>query len=52
MQIEEFRKAVLDCAKALDLVASGDLVVIAAGVPVLTPGNTNLIKVEVVKGNE
>ena len=42
----------VDCAKELDLVAPGDLVVIAAGVPVLTPGNTNLLKVEVVKGNE
>jgi len=42
----------VDCAKALDLVSPGDLVVIAAGVPVLTPGNTNLIKVEAVRGNE
>ena len=42
----------VDCAKELDLVAPGDLVVIAAGVPVLTPGNTNLLKVEAVKGNE
>ncbi|MBE6723833.1 MAG: pyruvate kinase [Ruminococcaceae bacterium] len=42
----------VDCAKELDLVSPGDLVVIAAGVPVLTPGNTNLLKVEVVKGNE
>ena len=42
----------VDCAKELDLVVPGDLVVIAAGVPVLTPGNTNLLKVEIVKGNE
>ncbi|MBQ4193748.1 MAG: hypothetical protein II650_05780, partial [Clostridia bacterium] len=42
----------VDCAKALDLVTAGDLIVIAAGVPVLTPGNTNLLKVEVVKGAE
>ncbi len=42
----------VDCAKALDLVVPGDLIVIAAGVPVLTPGNTNLLKVEVVKGAE
>ena len=40
-----FRHAV-DCAKALDLVSEGDLVVICAGVPVLTPGNTNILKVE------
>ena len=42
----------VDCAKELDLVSPGDLVVIAAGVPVLTPGNTNLLKVEVVRGSE
>ena len=42
----------VDCAKELDLVSPGDLVVVAAGVPVLTPGNTNLLKVEVVTGNE
>ena len=42
----------VDCAKELDLVSPGDPVVIAAGVPVLTPGNTNLLKVETVKGNE
>ncbi|MBE6541093.1 MAG: pyruvate kinase [Ruminococcaceae bacterium] len=46
-----FRHAV-DCAKELDLVSPGDLVVIAAGVPVATPGNTNMLKVEVVHGNE
>ena len=46
-----FRHAV-DCAKELDLVFPGDLVVIAAGVPVATPGNTNMLKVEVVKGND
>jgi pyruvate kinase len=42
----------VDCAKALDLVVPGDLIVIAAGVPVLTPGTTNLLKVEVVQGAE
>ena len=46
-----FRHAV-DCAKEIDLVYPGDLVVIAAGVPVATPGNTNMLKVEVVKGND
>ncbi len=43
-----FRHAV-DCAKELDLVSPSDLVVISAGVPVLTPGNTNLLKVEKVE---
>lgn len=42
----------IDCAKELDLVTPGDLVVIAAGVPVATPGNTNTLKVEVVNGND
>lgn len=43
-----FRHAV-DCAKELDLVSAGDLVVISAGVPVMTPGNTNILKVEKVE---
>lgn len=42
----------IDCAKQDDIVAAGDIVVIAAGTPVLTPGNTNILKVEVVHGNE
>ena len=46
-----FRHAI-DCAKMIDLVANGDRVVIAAGVPVGVPGNTNLLKVEVVGGHE
>ncbi len=46
-----FRHAI-DCAKELDLVSPGDRVVIAAGMPVMTPGNTNILKVEVVPGNE
>lgn len=46
-----FRHAV-DCAKELDLVSPGDLVVIAAGLPVATPGNTNILKVETVQGND
>lgn len=50
--LEDLLVHAVDCAKELDLVSPGDLVVIAAGVPVLTPGNTNLLKVEVVKGNE
>ncbi len=38
----------VDCAKQIDAVADGDLVVIAAGVPLDTPGSTNLLKVAVV----
>ena len=38
----------VDCAKQIDAVANGDLVVIAAGVPLDTPGSTNLLKVAVV----
>ncbi len=46
-----FRHAI-DCAKMIDLVAEGDRVVIAAGVPVGVPGNTNLLKVEEVGAHE
>lgn len=38
----------IDCAKQIDLIAPGDMVVIAAGVPIDTPGNTNILKIEVV----
>jgi len=41
----------IDCAKQIDLVKDGDIAVIAAGVPLDTPGNTNLLKVAVV-GNK
>ncbi len=43
-----FRHAV-DCAKEINLVSAGDYVVISAGVPVLTPGNTNILKVQKVE---
>lgn len=43
-----FRHAI-DCAKMLDLVAKKDTVVIVAGIPLDTPGNTNTLKVERVK---
>ncbi len=39
----------IDCAKQIDAVAEGDTVVIAAGIPLDTPGNTNLLKVEIVE---
>ncbi|MBE6688521.1 MAG: pyruvate kinase [Ruminococcaceae bacterium] len=42
-----FRHAI-DCAKQIDLVENGDIVVIAAGVPLDTTGSTNLLKVSVV----
>ncbi len=39
----------IDCAKQIDIVKDGDKVVIVGGLPIDTPGNTNIIKVEVVK---
>ncbi|MBR4934228.1 MAG: pyruvate kinase, partial [Clostridia bacterium] len=39
----------IDCAKQIDLVSTGDQVVIVGGLPLDTPGNTNIIKVETVK---
>lgn len=39
----------IDCAKQIDLVSSGDTVVITAGVPLKMSGTTNILKVEVVK---
>ncbi|HML47142.1 MAG TPA: pyruvate kinase [Clostridia bacterium] len=38
----------IDCAKQIDLVEDGDCVVIAAGLPLDIPGNTNLLKVQIV----
>ncbi len=42
----------IDCAKTLDLVEKGDLVVISGGEPVGRSGNTNMIKVQSVQGND
>lgn len=39
----------IDCAKMLDIVQSGDQVVITAGIPLDTSGNTNILKAEVVR---
>ena len=36
----------VDCAKQIDLVDDGDRVVVVAGIPLDTPGNTNILKVE------
>ena len=41
----------IDCAKQIDIVSEGDRVVIVGGVPLETPGNTNIIKVETVRSN-
>lgn len=41
----------IDCAKMLDMVTSGDSVVVTAGVPVGCHEGTNMIKVETVDGN-
>ena len=38
----------IDCARRLDIVKSGDKVVITAGVPLRQSGTTNLLKVQVV----
>jgi hypothetical protein len=38
----------VDCARNLDLVQTGDLVVITAGVPLSVSGTTNLLKVQTV----
>ncbi len=38
----------IDCAKQIDIVSEGDRVVIVGGVPLETPGNTNIIKVSTV----
>ena len=40
-----FRHAI-DCARQIDLVTDGDLVVIAVGIPLNTSGNTNTIRVQ------
>lgn len=45
-----FRHAI-DCAKQIGAVQDGDLVVIAAGIPLNTCGNTNTLKVERVETN-
>ncbi|MDD6094186.1 MAG: pyruvate kinase [Clostridia bacterium] len=42
-----FRHAI-DCAKKIDAVKKGDTVVITGGVPLLTNGTTNTLKVEVI----
>ncbi|MCI8331560.1 MAG: pyruvate kinase [Clostridiales bacterium] len=38
----------IDCAKQIDVVQPGDTVVITAGIPLDTPGTTNLLKVQTV----
>lgn len=41
----------VDCAKQIDVVKGGDIVVIAAGIPLDTTGSTNMLKIEVVQGD-
>jgi len=43
-----FRHAI-DCAKQIDIVSKGDIVVITSGIPVTISGTTNILKVETVK---
>ena len=45
---EELFGHAIACAKRIDVVETGDTVVIAAGVPLDTPGGTNLLRVETV----
>jgi pyruvate kinase len=40
-------RSALDAARRSGLVKKGEIIVITAGVPPLEPGNTNLLKVEV-----
>ena len=47
---ELFRHAI-NCAVNTGVVSEGDLVIIAAGVPVGKSGNTNIMRIETVKGN-
>jgi len=48
---DDLMQHAIDCAKQIDMVADGDRVVIAAGIPLDTAGSTNLLKVELV-GNK
>lgn len=45
---EELLRHAIDCARQIDAVENGNKVVIAAGIPLDTPGSTNLLKVETV----
>lgn len=45
---EELLLHAIDCAKQIDAVENGDIVVIAAGIPLNTTGSTNLMRVAVV----
>lgn len=48
---ESLMRHATDCAKQIDIVKSGDTVVIAAGIPLDTPGSTNMLKIETVEEN-
>lgn len=47
--IEELFQHAIDCAKQLDMVKSGDRVVITGGIPLDMEGTTNTLKVQTVK---
>jgi pyruvate kinase len=46
--LEELMLHAIDCAKQDDIVSDGDLVVMTAGIPLDTAGNTNMVKVQAV----
>jgi len=46
--LEELMRHAIDCAKQDDIVTDGDLVVMTAGIPLDTAGNTNMLKVQIV----
>ncbi len=46
--VDELFTHAIDCAKKVDVVEDGDTVVIAAGIPLDTPGSTNTLKVQIV----
>jgi len=49
---DELFQHAIDCAKQDDMVRDGDLVVIAAGLPLNTRGSTNTLKVQTVGASE
>ena len=45
---DELIQHAIDCAKQVDIVAEGDRVVVTAGIPLNSNGNTNLLKIQTV----
>lgn len=48
---ESLTRHAVDCAKQIDIVKGGDVVVIVAGIPLDTPGSTNMLKIDTVQDN-